>query len=337
MNYFKGKNPVFIVAEIGGNHEGDFTYAKKLIRLASESGADAVKLQVYKADALVNPLEAPKRNKHFKKFELDPRQYVKLAQLCRKLKVFFIASVWDSTQIEKLNPYISIYKIGSGDLTAYRLINKIVRTKKPVMLSCGLASTAELSDVVSYIKNCDPAYISEKKLAVLQCTAMYPTSFGDANLNIMTSIKKMTGLPVGYSDHTVGMEAAEIACAMGAEILEKHFTDSRAGKTFRDHKISATKKEIQYLIKKINRIKELQGSFEKVPLKSEIESGNKTFFRRAVYPAKDLCAGTKLRENDLMLLRPNRGIDAREVETLCGKKLKVNVKKYQRLRKNYVA
>ncbi|RJX35544.1 MAG: N-acetylneuraminate synthase [Desulfurivibrio sp.] len=331
MNYFQGKNGPYIIAEIGGNHEGNMEYARKLTCLAAESGADAVKFQIYTGDSLVNPLLDPDRNKHFKKFELTPEQYIELALLCRKLNVAFMASVWDINAFHYIDPYIGIYKIGSGDLTAFNLLKKAVATGKPLILSTGLATGDEVLASIAFIRQIDSSYITDKKVAILQCTAMYPIPDGDANLNVMHTLARQTGLPVGYSDHTVGMEALETAVAMGAQILEMHFTDTRENKTFRDHQVSATQNEIQQLIEKIKKTRLLQGGYEKKPAPSEIGTGHIHSFRRGVYPARDLRKDTIIQEEDLVTLRPCKGIAASFFYELIGKRLLVDVQKMQEL------
>lgn len=330
-NHFFSENGVFIIAEAGGNHEGDFEYAKRLARLASESGADAVKFQIYSGDSLVNPLMDPERNRHFKRFQLKKQQYIELARLCKRLKTSFMASVWDKSAIGYINKYMRIYKIGSGDLTAYSLIKDIVATGKPIILSTGLSTMKEVSEAVNFIKGLDSSYIREKKLALLQCTSMYPAADSEANLSAMLALKEKFGLPAGYSGHTLGTDAAEVAAAMGADIIEVHFTDSRKNKTFRDHAISFTPAEIRNLIKRIRRIKCLQGSFNKRPAFSELKPGYAASFRRAVYPKKNLKAGAVIKEKDLVVLRPNIGIDARDFYEVAGKRLKKAVIKYQKL------
>lgn len=219
MSYFEGKNGVFLIAEIGGNHEGDFEYAKKLTRLAVESGVDTVKFQIYSGDALVNPLIDPDRNKHFKKFQLTQEQYIALARLCEELGAMFMASVWDIDALSYIDEYLPIYKIGSGDLTAYNIIKSIAKRGKPIILSTGLASLMEVLHAVEFIYSIDPAYRDEKKLALLQCTSMYPIPDEDAHLNVMHTLREKTGLPIGYSDHTVGTIAIETAIAMGLKLL----------------------------------------------------------------------------------------------------------------------
>ena len=296
---WQGKRGVYLIAEIGGNHEGDFDYARKLTQLACQSGVDAVKFQIYTGDTIVSKVEDPARNQHFKRFELSPDQYISLAEQCRDHGVTFLASVWNIDALDWIDPYLTFYKIGSGDLTAYPFIKRIASRGKPIVLSTGLSTQDEIEDAVSWIQSQDARYKQAEYLALLQCSSMYPIPDEDANLNVMDWLRKRFQLTVGYSDHTVGTEAAETAVAMGAEILELHFTDTRRGKTFRDHQVSFTPEEIRRLIEKIERIKTLQGSPEKFPTESEIEANHVESFRRAVYPLRDLPAGTVITEDDL--------------------------------------
>ena len=330
MSYFQGKNDVYLIAEIGGNHEGDFEYAKHLTRLAAESGVDAVKFQIYTGDTLVNPEYDPARNKHFKRFQLSDAQYIELARLCEQLGVSFMASVWDLDAIEYVDQFSTIYKIGSGDMTAYNVIRKTMETGKPIILSTGLATTNEVQDVVNFINQVDSRYIYERKLAILQCTSMYPIPDEDANLNVMRSYKQLFDLPVGYSDHTVGGDAIEVAVSMGAEIIEVHFTDCRENKEFRDHKVSLTRDEIRAFIDRVRRIKILQGSGDKMPTRSEIDNGHPRSFRRAVYVERDLPAGHVLTESDLVTLRPVEGVSAENFYDLIGVTVQQPMKKLQK-------
>lgn len=325
MNYsnWEGKHGPLLIAEIGGNHEGDFEYAKELTRLAIESNVDFVKYQIYTGDTLVSDVEDPQRNKHFKKFELSKGQYKELADMCIAGGVKFMASVWNVDSLSWIDGYMPIYKIGSGDLTAYPLLQKIAKIGKPIILSTGLSTLSEVLDAVSYIQKENAIYLDPNNLSILQCTSMYPIPFADANLNVMQSYKDITGLPVGYSDHTVGAKAMEIAVAMGAQILEFHFTDSREGKAFRDHQVSLTRDEVHGLIDRIKEIYELKGS--KIKKALPVEGHHVTSFRRAVYPKTNLKSGHILTADDLVILRPNHGIDAREFDQLIGKELKKDV------------
>ena len=301
---FLGKNGTYVIAEIGGNHEGDFEYAKYLTKLAAQSGADAIKFQIYSGERLVNKVYDPERVKHFKKFQLDKSQYLELASICKKLGVSFMASVWDLAAISYIDQHIKIYKVGSGDLTNYILIEKILQTSKPIIISTGLANLQEVENLIKFINSVDQSYIEEKKVAILQCTSMYPIPNNDANLNVMNTFKEKFGLPVGYSDHTEGSLAAEVAIAMGAEIIEVHFTDDRNNKSFRDHKVSFTKDELKNFIKYLKNVNILKGSRIKKPTKSEIKNNHVYSFRRGIYASKNLPKGHIIRKSDLITLRP---------------------------------
>jgi N,N'-diacetyllegionaminate synthase len=257
------KNPVFYIAEIGGNHGGDFEYAKKLTNLAIESGADAVKFQFYTGDTLVSHIESRDRNLHFKKFELTDEQNISLMQMVRSAGVMPMASVWDEKMLAWADSYLPIHKVGSGDLTCYPMLSALVKTEKPIILSTGLSSLSEVTDAVAYIEKCNPSYISQRKLALLQCTSSYPTPDEDANINAMLTMRDEFSLPVGYSDHTLGTDAIEVAVSLGAEIIEKHFTDTRDGQTFRDHHVSLTRDEVQRTLQKMSRIIKLKGNGKK--------------------------------------------------------------------------
>ena len=332
MEYFTGKNDVYIIAEIGGNHEGDFDYALELTKLAAESGADAVKYQIYTGDSLVNAKYDPERNMHFKKFELTNGQYIELAELCKRLGVTFMASVWNENAIKVIDQYSEIYKVGSGDLTAYSLIDKIIATGKPIILSTGLCNFSEVEDAVEFIQSIDSSYVTDGKLALLQCSSMYPIPDEDANLNVIKTYMKRFNLPVGYSDHTVGTYAVEVAAIMGAQILEVHFTDTRDGKEFRDHQVSLTKTEISTLIERIKKVRNLQGSTDKVPTPSEVASGHVKSFRRSLYVKHDLRKGHLIREEDLVALRPVVGLGAQHYTKILGHKLNKDLSVFDAIR-----
>lgn len=332
-NTWSGKHGPLLIAEIGGNHEGDFEYAKQLTELAIGADVDFIKYQLYTGDTLVNPSENPDRNQHFKKFELGKEQYIQLAERCKEAGVGFMASVWDLSFLKWINPYIPIYKIGSGDMTAYPILRKIARLQKPIILSTGLSTLQEVLETVAFLQKEDDLYRQPNFLAILQCTSMYPIPPSEAHLAVMQTYASVTGLPVGYSDHTEGSEALAQAVAMGAQLLEFHFTDSREGKQFRDHKVSLTQAEVLGLIDKIKRIKDLQGDPIKRPL--SVEGDHTVSFRRAVYPARDIPEGTIITDADLTVLRPNHGLDARDFYNLIGRKTKVDLKQFQLLNWTY--
>ncbi len=335
-NIFIGKHGPLLIAEIGGNHEGNFEYAKKLTRLAIKTGVDFIKFQIYEADRLVSGYETPDIQKRFKKFQLNKEQYLYLASMVKKAGIGYMASVWDRNALNWINTKISIYKIGSGDLTAYPLLKKIAKKGKPIILSTGLSSEKEVLDAVSYIQSINSDYKKKEMLGILQCTGTYPTTNKDTHLNVMNRLRELTKVTVGYSDHTEGSEALKYATAMGAEILEFHFTDDKKKKRFRDHKLSLTFEEAQNLIKEIKNIKDYQGDNIKKLLKIELDNGCNVSSRRAIYPSRNIKKGKILTEDNLTVLRPNHGIDARNYDKLIGKQLKVSVKKHQKLSWNKI-
>jgi N,N'-diacetyllegionaminate synthase len=312
----------FIIAEIGGNHEGNIDYAKKLLIDAAKSGADAVKFQTYFPEKIVSKVEDPNRYEHFSKFSLPIENYFELAKLAKQHGVMFMSSIWDHDSLNELNPLIDIHKVGSGDITNYPLIKSLLLTGKPLIISVAMAKMSEIKEVVEYISSVDPTYLSDNKLAILQCVAMY----GDpkdcfANLNVIKSLKsEFQNVTIGYSDHTVGNFAANIAVALGAEIIEIHFTDDKS-RDFRDHHISINAKELADLQENISRTITLLGSSKKYPV-NEIETSERIReFRRGCYLKNDLKKGDIISSENLTTLRPCKGIDARDFEKIIGSKL----------------
>ena len=331
-NFWSGKNGPLMIAEIGGNHEGNFQYAKKLTKQAIQSGADVVKFQIYSGDGLVNKKISPDRNKHFKKFQLTKDQHIQLAKLCVSAGVQYNASIWDLKMIDWVVRYIKFYKIGSGDLTAYPIIREFVKRGKPILLSTGLSNFKEIKDTINFIKKINPNYKKKNMIALMQCTSMYPTDDKDVNLRVIDKFKDMFNYKIGYSHHSLSDLALQIAYTKGASILEFHFTDKREGRTFRDHLISLTKNDVLNLCSKFKRIKNLLGKDKKRVLKSEIKSGHIKSFRRALYFNKDIKKGEYITKNDIVCLRPNEGLDARKINKILGKKSIKNFSAYQKIK-----
>ncbi len=319
-----------LIAEIGGNHEGDFETAKRLADLALEAGADAVKFQIYFGDSLVSTRESPDRNAHFKRFELEPAQHVALAERVLAAGRAYVASVWDLDAFSWIDPVVSAYKVGSGDLTAPPFLRAAASTGKPLILSTGLSEMSEVQAAVDYVRSIAPVYLDRTMLAVLQCTSMYPIGPEDANLAVMETFSTL-GAVVGYSDHTIGNRALEVSAAMGAQILEFHFTDQKDGRSFRDHQLSLDSADLRRLIETLNEIRDLRGMPDKTALRCEIDSDHVRSFRRAVYPACDIEPGEMLDENNLCVLRPNHGLDARHYDELLGRRARRRLLRHEPL------
>jgi N,N'-diacetyllegionaminate synthase len=331
------KNPVLFIAEIGGNHEGDFAYAQRLTALALESGTDIVKFQIYTGDTLASALHRPDLNRHFKRFELSPAQYSALAEQCIAGGAKFMASVWNAEALAWVDRYIPIHKVGSGDLTCFPLIRKLVATGKPLILSTGLSSLDEIEDTIRFIERLDEAYTADKKLALLQCTSSYPCRDEDIHLLAMETLKSRFGLPVGFSDHSLGSIAVEAAVAMGAVIIEKHFTDTREGKEFRDHKVSLTRDELIALMPRLRRIVTLRGQPEKHLTVAEADAAHQISFRRSVYARCDIAAGEVFSEENLTVLRPADGVPASRFDEVLGKVAQRAFKAHEVIREEDIA
>ncbi len=326
------RNPVYFIAEVGGNHEGDFQYALRLADLAIESGADAVKFQIYTGDSLVSRMESPTRNAHFKKFELTRTQYEGLAKRCSDAGVDFMASIWSVEQLAWADELVSVHKVGSGDLTAHPILRALAETNKPIVLSTGLSTMAEVTEAVRFLCEVNPAYRNRQMLGLLQCTSCYPTDDAEVNLAVIPSYKAAYEATVGFSDHSLGDTALLGAVALGAEILEKHFTDTRDGKSFRDHQISLTRDEVRVFLQKAHRLCAMRGSADKAPTAGEVSTGHAISFRRSVCAARDLAKGAILRRDDLAVLRPLHGVSAALIEQVVGKRLARDVSAYQALK-----
>jgi len=314
-----------MIAEIGGNHEGSFSLAKKQCSLALESGVDCVKFQIYMADSLVNCLLSPERHTHFRRFELSQDEHIYLAHMCKEARCDYLSSVWDLSALEWIDPYLNCYKIGSGDLTALPLLREFSRRGKPILLSTGLSTIGEVKWAVEQIRATNPIYNSPGMITLLQCTSMYPITLADANLSVISGLSSISHVSVGYSDHTVGSDALYAAAVIGATVLEFHFTDKREGREFRDHKVSLTKEEVVDLRNLCNKAQELRGSAEKLPLTIEVDQNHHISFRRAIFPSKKLDKGTIITEHDLVCLRPKVGICASEIGLVIGKRLNRSV------------
>lgn len=322
----------YIIAEVGGNHEGSFEEAKKLLDLAVSANVDAVKFQVYTGESLVNKQEDPDRVKHFDRFSLSTSEYIELADLCREANIDFLASVWSENLLDIFVKYMPFIKVGSGDLTAYPLLKKITSYEKPILLSTGLSTMREVRAAVDFVQRNNSLYLEENMLGVLQCTSMYPIPDSEANLLVLNELKKeFPKAIIGYSDHTVGSCAVEMAFTLGAEVIEVHFTDQREGRDFRDHKVSLTADDIIEYKKRCLNIQQLLGSSIKAPTKSELDNGHLSSFRRAIYYKEDMPIHTVISESDLVALRPAHGLGAECFEQVIGKKLVNDVKALSRV------
>lgn len=321
---FAGTSNTMIILEIGGNHEGDFAYATQLVKMACESKAGVIKLQIYSADGLVNPKFDENRHRHFQKFELTADQYRKLLRQIRTSGKQSCASVWSESLYHELEEEIDILKVGSGDLNNYLLTDAFVRSGKPVIFSTGLAS---LDEVEAVIDRCRTILGQDwaSSIGLLQCTTSYPCPPEFINLGVIQQYQKRFECAVGYSDHYEGQLAAEVAADLGAQLFEFHFTDSRDGKVFRDHKISWTNPEVDAFVDRMELARKMLGSGEKQLTSYEAQQNYQHEFRKGLYYKAGLRRGHVLTRDDLISLRPAAENDPSRYENFVGRTITLDV------------
>ena len=315
MNFLK-KNDPFIIAEIGNNHEGSFRLAKKLIIEAAKTGVDAVKFQTFQAENYVNSKDK-KRFNRLKKFELTKKQFLELAIFARKKKLIFISTPFDLQSAINLNKIVDCFKISSGDNNYFELIDKVLSFKKPTIISTGLLNKLEILNLLKHIKK---KKFPLKKIYFLHCVSDYPVKNNEANLLSIEYLKKTLNGNIGYSDHTLGTEAAIVATAYGAKIIEKHFTIDKNYSNFRDHKLSADKLEMTKLVNSVRKVKQMIGKLDK--LISRGEKKNLSSMRRSLYFKNKILKGSKILKSDLKIIRPFVELAPNQINKVLDKKVK---------------
>ena len=313
---------ILVVAEIGNNHEGEYVLAEEMIKLAAQAGAGAVKLQVIVPEKLVSPNDKD-RIKQLKKFQLSYAEFEKLSTVAEREKVLFLATPFDIDSTRFLEKLVPAYKIASGDNNFFPLIDVVARTGKPIILSSGLADIQQLTTTRDFIRNIWQENGVEQEMAMLHCVSSYPTPPEEANLGAIQQLKERLGVTVGYSDHTLGIEAAVLAAALGSRIIEKHFTLDKHYSDFRDHQLSADPGELTSLVQRVKEVTGLLGTGDKV-----VQPGEKAaegLVRRSIVAGRNLPRGTVLKFEDLTWLRPGGGLAPGNEAKLVGKNLLRNL------------
>lgn len=328
----KIKEP-YLIAEIGGNHEGNVNYAKKLINLAAKSGVDCIKLQIYSEKSLVNKHLDQKRYNHFKRFSLKIEDYIYLAKFIKGKGLDFSASIWDPDLIYIFKKYVSFYKVGSGDLTAFDIIDKIVKTNKKILLSTGISSLRQISKTISFIKKYKLFNI-KKKLILLHCTSLYPNEYKNVNLKAINQLKSKFDLEIGYSDHCLDDNAILLSVLNEIKYIEFHFTDNKKRK-FRDHQLSLNCQDVINLKNKIKNYNQIIGNGQKKVLSEEKKQNHHISFRRGLFLNKNILKNSVIKETDLVTLRPLKGLCASNFFKIVGKKTKKNIKSFSPLSLKY--
>jgi len=321
QNSFFYRDSVYVIAEIGGNHNGDFVKAREMVCAAKEAGADAVKFQTYIPEKLCHISQKPlpilkdkyaSQRERFRELAFTENQYRELKSLTESSDMDFASSPFDSESVDMLEALVSFYKIASGDINNAQLIDKVAETGKPVIISTGMSTLEEIDRV--YQK------VDHDRLAILHCVSLYPADGDKLNLMTIPFLKeRYPDIAIGYSDHHPGINACLYAAVLGAQIIEKHFTFDKSI-FYGDHALSADYRDMIRMVEEIRAISRMLG--EKDIRRSEGELDNREFFRRGLYAAREIKPGEKIAANNLLALRPPALISVDEIERVVGKKAK---------------
>ena len=316
----------YIIAEIGPNHNGSLERAISLIKDLANIGVDAVKFQISKLenayskdafkpkyqienDAEKTPLEMSK------KYQLPFEDHIKLSKVCKEYGVDYLCTAFEMESLRFLTNNIDMpyYKIPSGEILTLDILTHISKQGKPILLSTGMATYEEIEKATEVLKR-----NGNKEITILHCISNYPTPAEDVNLNVMLELNRRFNTPVGFSDHTIGNDAAIAAVALGATVVEKHVTfDVNAEGP--DHKSSSTVEDFDSLVKSIRNVDLMLGSSKKIFSEKEIEI--KRAARKSIVTTKDLFAGHKIEEDDLCFKRPGFGFSPMQIDEVIGKTL----------------
>ncbi len=320
-----------VIAEIGVNHNGKVSLAKKLIKSAKECGAHYVKFQIFNAEEYVtksapqakyqikNLKKKTSQFKMIKRLELTKKDFLEIYKYTKKIKINFLASCFD---LKSLKFYSTLspthYKIPSGEITNLPLLKAIGKKNKKVLLSTGMANFNEISDAVNILLKCGTA---RKNLTILQCTTDYPTKPSDANLLVIPELRKKFSCKVGYSDHTEGFFTSVSAMTMGASVIEKHITLNKKLKG-PDHKASLDINEFKKFVEILKNTEASFGKKKKTPTVNEKK--NLLVVRKSLVEIQKIKKGQKFTLNNIGIKRPGYGINPMKIDKILGKKAKKN-------------
>ena len=318
-----------IIAEAGVNHNGSIELAEKLIDVAVESGSDFVKFQTFKAETLVtqtaDKAEYQKeitdtdetQFEMIKKLELDRNAHETLIEYCKQKDIQFLSTAFDHDSIDLLDQLnMPLFKIPSGEITNLPYLRHIGRMGKPIIMSTGMSSLEEVRDALNVLIE---SGAEKEQITILHCNTEYPTPMKDVNLKAMLTIKDELGVNIGYSDHTLGIEVAISAVAMGATVIEKHFTLDR-NMSGPDHAASLEPEELKAMVTAIRNIEKAMGDGIKKPSSSETK--NISVVRKSIVAKMSIKKGELFSEENLTIKRPGTGISPMEWDNLLNKKSK---------------
>jgi N-acetylneuraminate synthase len=323
---------VFIIAEAGVNHNGSLDLAVQLIDAAKASGADAVKFQTFRADRLATRAahkaayqqrttsNAESQFEMLQRLELDAAAHERLIEHCSRVGIQFLSSPFDAESADLLATMdVPLFKVPSGEITNLPFLQHLARKGRPLILSTGMSMLGEVEEAVKVLQAAGAPH-----LTLLHCVTEYPAPYTEVNLRAMHTLKSAFGLPVGYSDHTPGIEIAIAAVALGAEVIEKHFTLDRS-LPGPDHAASLEPVELQQMVSAIRHVEAALGNGIKAPAPCELP--NISVARKSVVAARSLSAGHQLATGDLDIKRPGNGLAPKFLSALIGRTLRAGVAK----------
>jgi len=316
INNWNADKRVLIIAEIGNNHEGSYTLAEEMIGLACESGVDAVKFQTFQTKYFISSKDKNRFNQ-LKSYELTQNEFEKLSKVAKELDLIFLSTPFDIESALFLKTIVDAYKISSGDNNFYPLIKEIAQTYKPLILSTGYADIDQIKKSIQLIENIWKKKNISERLAVLHCVSAYPVEPEYANLKAIETLRNSFDCTVGYSDHTIGDQAAITSVCLGARVIEKHFTINKNYSDFIDHRISADPLDMENLVRNVRKVEIMLGSGIKEPQKPEIDSLK--YVRRSIVVKNNLPQNHKIRYNDLTWIRLPGGLSPGMEDLLIGK------------------
>ncbi len=322
--------PCFLIAEAGVNHNGNPELARKLVDAAKEAGADAVKFQTFRTEGVMVP-SAPKADYQrqttgdeesqfamVKRLELPFEEFGRLKRYCDQSGIMFLSTPFDFDAVDYLAKLdVPAFKIPSGEVVNHPFLDYVGRTGKPIILSTGMSYLAEVDEALRVLRSSGAA-----DLALLHCVSNYPASPSDVNLRAMLTMQQAFGVPVGYSDHTLGIEIALGAVALGASIIEKHFTLDRS-LPGPDHGASLEPAELGALVRGVRKVEQALGNGRKEPAASEAETA--AVARRSLVAARDIPLGSVITEEVIAIKRPGTGLQPAVRSLIIGRRAKMEI------------
>lgn len=328
--------PPYIVAEIGANHNGDMELCRRLIDAAKDCGVDAVKFQSWSRASLISKAEYERNTKYgngngqptleesVRKYQLTPDQHQEVAAYCQKLKLVFFSSVFSRKEVDLLESLaVPAYKVASMDINHLPLLQYLAETRKPLIVSTGLATLGEIERALAVLQR-----NGSGPVALLHCVSIYPSPPEMVNLENISTLRRAFNVQVGYSDHSLGTAIPLAAVALGATIVEKHFTLDKTLPGW-DHAISADPAEMQYLVKEARHVQQALGSAVRTINEAQLEK--RKAFRRRLVVTRELKKGERLTEKDVEFKRPGTGISPDELRYALGRVLNRDVESEEEL------